>query len=90
MSFRITGLDPSPFAPLFALSDAELAARGMRRRFADEPVGFPCRVSLDAAPARSSCAARPAPRGMLADSAVAYVHAHYAKTGCFAARIDRA
>ncbi len=27
---------------------------------------------------------------MFADSSVAYIHAHYAKPGCFAARIDRA
>ena len=27
---------------------------------------------------------------LLADPAVAYVHAHYAGAGCYAARIDRA
>lgn len=27
---------------------------------------------------------------MLADPGVAYLHAHYARPGCFAARIDRA
>ena len=31
-----------------------------------------------------------AARRMLGDAAVSYVHAHYAKQGCFAARIDRA
>jgi hypothetical protein len=51
MSFRIRGLSPEPFAPLFALSDDELAARGVRRVTADEPNAAPCRVSLaDAAP----------------------------------------
>jgi len=47
MSFRITGLPAEEFAPLFALSDAELAARGAVRQIADarEP-GYPCRVSL--------------------------------------------
>jgi len=47
MSFRITGLPAEEFAPLFAMSDAELAARGAVRRIADarEP-GYPCRVSL--------------------------------------------
>jgi hypothetical protein len=51
MSFRFTGLAAGQFAPLFALSDAELEARGMRRIIADEDGGFPCRVSLaDAAP----------------------------------------
>jgi len=47
MSFRITGLPAEEFAPLFALSDAELAARGAVRRIAEgEMVGRPCRVSL--------------------------------------------
>ena len=47
MSFRITGLPAEPFAPLFVLSDAELARRGAVRRIADgrEP-GYPCRISL--------------------------------------------
>ena len=47
MTFAIHGLDPAPFAPLFALSDAELGARHALRRFADDRPGFPCRVSLD-------------------------------------------
>lgn len=47
MSFRITGLPAARFAPLFALSDAELAAQGAVRRIADErTLGYPCRVSL--------------------------------------------
>lgn len=47
MSFRITGLPAENFAPLFDLSDAELAERGAVRQIADgrEP-GYPCRVSL--------------------------------------------
>lgn len=45
MSFRITGLPAENFAPLFALSNEELAACGAVRRIADGP-GFPCRVSL--------------------------------------------
>lgn len=49
--FRIEALPATAFAHLFALSDAELAARGMRRVVADGHPGFPCRVSLcDAAP----------------------------------------
>ena len=31
MTYRITGLDPEPFRPLFTLSDAQLEERGMRR-----------------------------------------------------------
>lgn len=47
MSFRITGLPAETFRPLFALSDAELAARGAVRRIADDKKpGYPCRVSL--------------------------------------------
>lgn len=46
MSFRILALDPAPFAPLFALSDAELAARDIVRATATSDAGFPCRVSL--------------------------------------------
>lgn len=46
MSFVIRGLSPEPFRPLFALDDASLAARNIRRVIADAPRGFPCRVSL--------------------------------------------
>jgi hypothetical protein len=46
MSYRITGLDPAPFRPLFALSDEELAERGMARMTVTEKPSFPCRVSL--------------------------------------------
>lgn len=47
MSFRISGLPAEDFADLFALSDEELAARGVVRRSADARTpGYPCRVSL--------------------------------------------
>jgi hypothetical protein len=46
MTYRITGLSPEPFAPLFALSESELAERGARRVTAEADRGFPCRVSL--------------------------------------------
>jgi hypothetical protein len=45
MTYRIRGLEPAPFAALFALDDAELDARGMTRMSVDNP-NFPCRVSL--------------------------------------------
>ncbi len=49
MRFRIRGLPARDFAPLFALSDRELAAKGAVRRTADGP--RPCRISLtDAKP----------------------------------------
>jgi len=51
MSFRITALPVEPFAPLFGLSEAELAKQGVVRHTADKTPGFPCRVSLrDAEP----------------------------------------
>jgi Protein of unknown function (DUF1203) len=52
MSFRITGLPAEHFAPLFALTDAQLAAQGAVRRIADaRSPGAPCRISLtDARP----------------------------------------
>ena len=154
MDFRIRGLDPAAFEPLFALDDAQLAARRARRTVADSKPGFPCRVTLDDAdpgtpvlllnyehlpvdsPYRAShaiyvSAARqpfdavnvvpPALRtrllsvrafdrnGMMVDADVAdgtgleglaarlfendevdYLHAHFARRGCFAARIERA
>ena len=51
MSFRIRGLSPEPFVPLFALCNEALAAQGIQRVTADQPHSAPCRVSLeDAAP----------------------------------------
>jgi Protein of unknown function (DUF1203) len=47
MHFRIHGLPAGPFAPLFSLSDDELAAKGAVRRIADaRDPGYPCRISL--------------------------------------------
>jgi hypothetical protein len=155
MSFVVTGLAADEFRPLFGLSDAALAERGVQRWRADADHGYPCRVTLrDAAkgetllllnyehqpadtPFRSRHAifvneqadetarfvdevpplltSRPyislrpfdaagmmldgqvapgaglAPmiEAMLGDPDVAYIHAHYAGRGCYAARIDR-
>lgn len=154
MPFRITGLAPEPFQHLFALSDAELAARGAVRRIADRKPGFPCRISLTdaepgqevilthfehhavASPFRASHAIyirrgeqrheavdqvpeqlrlrvlsvrafdragmlvdadivdghalEPVIARLLGDPQTDYLHVHYAKPGCYAARIDRA
>ena len=155
MSFRIIGLRPEPFRPLFGLSDAELAARGIERHVADAKPGYPDRIEIrDAEPGETLLllnythqpAANPyrashaifvregatvcydridkIPEAMrlrplslrgfdakdamvdgdvidgaaiedlierfLADPRVAYIHAHYAKRGCYAARIERA
>lgn len=155
MSYRVTGLSPEPFRPLFGLADEALSLRGVRRVVADSPFGFPDRIEIsDAAPGerllllnylhqpadtpyRSAHAifvreravaptdlvgelppamrARPLSlrafdsedmmvdadlidgaeaesliERLLADERVDYIHAHYAKRGCYAGRIDRA
>jgi Protein of unknown function (DUF1203) len=154
MSFRITGLPAEKFAHLFALSDAELGARGALRRVSDAKPGYPCRISLtDAEPGQEVILThfehQPANtpyrashaiyvrkgeqtydavdqvpeqlrlrllsvrafdgKGMMVDADVTdgkelervierllgngrtdYLHVHYAKHGCYAARIDRA
>lgn len=152
--FRISGLAPQPFRPLFALDDAALAERGACRVIAEAGGGYPCRISLDdAAPgevllllnyehqtantpyrsrfaiyirasAASACisdntlppalrkrllairaysathmlltadicegaTAEPLIRAQLARDDVAYLHVHYAKFGCYAARVER-
>jgi hypothetical protein len=46
MTYRIAGLDPAPYKPLFNLSDDELAKRGIVRMIVTEKPSFPCRVSL--------------------------------------------
>ena len=45
MTYRVCGLDPAPFGPLFGLPDEELAERGIVRMTVNSPT-FPCRVSL--------------------------------------------
>jgi hypothetical protein len=154
MSLRIIGLPADHFAPLFALDDAALAARGAVRAVADAPNAYPCRISLtDAAPGEAVLlvnfehqpAATPyrsrhavyvrageatfdavdsvpeqlrrrilslrafdeagmlvgadladgrelesVAERLLADPRAAYLHAHFAKPGCYAARIERA
>jgi len=46
MTYRITGLDPAPYNPLFGLTDRELAERGVVRMTVTKKPSFPCRVSL--------------------------------------------
>lgn len=51
MAYRIEGLQPEPFQPLFGMNGAELARRNARAVTAGPRGGFPCRVSLrDAEP----------------------------------------
>ncbi len=46
MSFRITGIDPTPFTSLYGLDDAQLAKRGVIRVIADNDTGYPERIEL--------------------------------------------
>lgn len=154
MAFRIVGLDPAPFRPLYGLSDAALAARRARRVVVDASPGVPDRASLRDLPVGAVAllvhhvhqpaespfhashaiyieegatsarlvegrlprvlrrrllslrafdrdgmlldadavegeAATPVVERMLADARVDVVHAHLARPGCFAARIER-
>ena len=45
MTYRIKGLDPAPYKPLFGLSAGDLAEHGVVRMTVDDPT-YPCRVSL--------------------------------------------
>ena len=45
-SFQLVGLRPEPFAPLFTLTDRELAEMSARRVVAEESGRYPCRISL--------------------------------------------
>jgi hypothetical protein len=154
MDFRITGLDPKPFEPLFAMNGEALARRRALRRVVDSQPGAPCRIALEDVPVGGevillnyehlpvespyrashaiyvSAARRPFDavnvvpqalrerllsvrafdaQGSMLDAdiaegtvveplierllglpSVAYLHAHFARRGCFAARIERA
>ena len=46
MSFRVLGLDPTPFRPLYGLSEQALADRGALRMVADAGPGYPDRVEM--------------------------------------------
>jgi hypothetical protein len=46
MSYVVRGIDPTPYRPLFGLSDVELAERGVVRMTVMQKPSFPCRVSL--------------------------------------------
>jgi Protein of unknown function (DUF1203) len=154
MTYRITGLDPEPFAALVGADDATLAAKGAVRVTAAAKPGYPCRITLQdaepgetlilvnhvshdvATPYRSAYAIyvresasetasfedalppvfenRPIAfrafdaKGMLRNAAlalpgeadtkirtlfdqseIAYLHAHNAAHGCFAAKVER-
>src|SRR5262249_11251224 len=47
MAYRVRGLSPESFDPLFDLGNAELKARGIERVVVKAKPGAPCRISLD-------------------------------------------
>jgi hypothetical protein len=47
MTYRISGLDPAPYKPLFEMADEELAKRGIVRMTVTQKPSFPCRISLE-------------------------------------------
>jgi hypothetical protein len=47
MTYRIRGLEPAPFQPLFELPDEELEKRGVMRMTVTAKPSFPCRVTLE-------------------------------------------
>ncbi len=49
MTFRISGIGPAMFEPLFTLGDEALRRQGAMRCTADSDRGYPCRVSLEEA-----------------------------------------
>ncbi len=46
MSFRISGLSPEQFQPLFGLPEQELASLGIKRYIVDSKPGFPDRIEM--------------------------------------------
>ena len=47
MTYRIEGLNPAQFQPLFGQPDEELARLGALRMTVDAKPNFPCRIRLD-------------------------------------------
>ncbi len=54
MTYRITGLSPLPFTHLIGADDETLASTGAIRVTAGADKGWPCRISLEDAPAGES------------------------------------
>jgi hypothetical protein len=72
-----------------AVSTTDALPPALRRRLLSLR-GFDAAGMLRDADVVEGAAATPVIERMLADPAIAYLHAHYAKPGCYAARIDRA
>ena len=88
----------SPFRSAHAIYVRETAAEPVTTTNALPPAlrrrllslrGFDAAGMLRDADVVEGATAEPVIARMLADPAVAYLHAHYARPGCYAARIDR-
>jgi hypothetical protein len=103
MTFQISALPKDEFAPLFELDAEQLKKYGAMKVTADRAPGFPCRVSLQDAAVRGfdargmlkdadvveGTALESLIDRMLASAEIDYLHVHFARMGCFAARVDR-
>lgn len=78
MTYAITGLDPTEFAPYFLQPDDALAMRG-----------YDAAGSLHTARLAMPGQADETIGAMLDDSQIACIAAHNAAHGCFAARVTR-
>jgi hypothetical protein len=101
--FRIAGLDPERFSHLYGRSDAQLAEQHVYRYRVDTSPGFPDRIEMRDLEAGESALLvnythldHPSPYRsfgdaamMLVDPCVAFIDVHYARHGCFGARIRR-
>lgn len=54
MTYRITGLSPEPFIPLYGLSDEALDRRGIERVTVSSCPGFPDRITMSDMPVGST------------------------------------
>ena len=88
MTYRITGLDPAPFAPLFALPDEALASRGIIRMAVTDRPGFPCRISFDDAKVGGSVLLLN--HASLTEGPYAATHAIFVSEGAAQARFEDA
>ena len=96
MTYRITGLDPTSSHAVFVREGAETAYEGVDEtpeRPRIRPISlraFDASGMMVDADLASGPEVEAAIRRLLGNPAAAYLHARYAKRGCYAARIVRA
>lgn len=93
MSFRILGLDPAPFAPLYGQSEAGLARVGevpeaLRARTLSVRAFDREAMMLDAALVGGADLEATIAR-LFTLPAAAFLQVHFATRGCYAARVER-